>query len=427
MFEETDMALKKIPRKSRKQRVNRKTGFVDQDWTGWESWDGKKFHTLKRHAIDQYYTNTKPADMHVHTHTWMLQNGYDKNDVRCYKAAPFVSCYLAIYAKLLLNGMPDFNPKEDEYWVSLAGTTGNIFPVSEYMKTKIDEHIEHGKTLVEEKEAKDKAEKARLGNLYKPTIQEVMKETAFAMTQDIEEVVDEWITNPDPAIVKNFDPVKSFRRVGTKANHARIIKTFYEGVYDEMVMLNNMPTASQLKRMDEHEADMWSQLAEGYEHYDNNQKKAALLLYKKIMDACDIVIAESKSQRKPRKVKEKSAADKVKKLQYKVSDSDYGIASEPPEKIIGAVACIVFNCKNRKLGIYISTDSDGFAVKGTSLVNYDEANSLQKTLRKPQEQLSTFKKTTKVRATKQFDLLKTTETKLNGRFNKETVILAVYK
>jgi hypothetical protein len=172
---------------------------------------------------------------------------------------------------------------------------------------------------------------------------------------------------------------------------------------------------------------MWSQLAEGYEHYDNNQKKAALLLYKKIMDACDIVIAESKSQRKPRKIKEKSAADKVKKLQYKVSDTDHGIASEPPEKIIGAVACIVFNCKNRKLGIYISTDSDGFAVKGTSLVNYDEASSLQKTLRKPQEQLSMFKKTTKIRATKQFESLKTTDTKLNGRFNKETVILAIYK
>ena len=421
------MALKKIPRKSRKQRVNRKTGFTDQDWTGWEKWDGQKFHKIKRAALDQYYGLTKPADMHVHTHTWMLQNGYDKADVRCYKAAPHVGVYIAIYARLLLNGMPDFNPKEDEYWQTLAGTTGNVHPLSEYMNAKIKVAIAEGKSLVEEKEAREKAEKARLGNLYKPTIQEVMRDTAFAMTLDIEEVVDEWITNPDPAIVKKFDPVKSFRRVGTKANHARIIKQFYEGVYDEMVMLNNMPTATQLKRMDEHEADMWSQLAEGYEHYDNNQKKAALLLYKKIMDACDIIIAESKSQRKPRKVKQKSAADKVKKLQYKISDSDYGIASEPPEKIIGAVACIVFNCKNRKLGIYISTDNDGFQVKGTSLTNYDEANSLQKTLRKPQEQLSLFKKTTKVRATKQFESLKTTDTKLNGRFNKETVILAIYK
>ena len=110
-----------------------------------------------------------------------------------------------------------------------------------------------------------------------------------------------------------------------------------------------------------------------------------------------------------------------------MSDSTYGIASEPPEKLIGAVACIVFNCKNRKLGIYVATDSDGFAVKGTSLQNYNEKSSLQKTMRKPQEQLSLFKKTTKIRAMKQFDSIKTTDTKLNGRFNSETVILAVYK
>ena len=35
-----------------------------------------------------------------------------------------------------------------------------------------------------------------------------------------------------------------------------------------------------------------------------------------------------------RKVKQKSAADKVKKLQYKVSDSDYGIASETLRRLL---------------------------------------------------------------------------------------------
>ena len=423
------MAVKgvKIPRKSRKQRVNRKTGFVDVDWNGWETWTGEKFHRTKRHAIDQYYQNSKASDMHTHMHTWMAKNGYDKNAIKCYKAAPHVSVYLAIYAKLLMNGMPDFNQKEDDYWQTLAGTSGNIHPVIDYMKAGIAKAIDAGKDLVAEKEEKEKAEKARLGSLYKPSIQEIMRDTAFAMTRDIEELVDQWITNPDPAIIKTFEPLKSFRRAGTKANHARIIKTFYEGAYDEMILLNNMPTATQLKRMDEHEADMWDQLAEGYDHYDNNQKKAALLLYKKIMDACDIVIAESKASRKPRKVKEKSAADKVKKLQYKSSDTTYGIASEPPERLIGAVACIVFNCKNRKIGIYVAQDNDGFGVRGTTLLNYNEDTSLQKTLRKPEEQMSMFKKTTKVRAVKQFETLKTTDTKLNGRFNSETIILAIYK
>lgn len=423
------MALKgvKIPRKSRKQRVNRKTGFVDVDWTGAEKWDGIKFHRTKQKAVEDYYLLTKPADNHVHTHTWMSQNGYTKQDIRALKAAPSISPYVAIHSRLLLLGMPDYHEAENAYWESLPGTMGSMKPVSDFLKARIAEAIERGAELVEEKERKEAAEKERLGKFYKPSIQEVMREAAMAMTTEIEELVDEWIINPDPAIVKKFEPLRIFHRIGTKPNHARIIKNFYEGSYQEMVDLNNMPTATQLKKMNESEADLWEQLKEGFEHYDTKQRKAALDMYKKIMDACDIVIAESKSQRKPRKVKEKSAAEKVKKLQFKVSDTTYGIASEPPEKIIGAVACIVFNCKNRKLGIYIASDSDGFAVKGTTLQNYDEKASLQKTLRKPQEQIALFKKTTKVRALKQFDTLKTTETMLNGRFNSETIILAIYK
>ena len=75
------MAIK-IPRKSKKQRVNRKTGFADVDWTGWEKWDGVKFHRTKHRAIEDYYTLTSPKDNHQYTWTWMLANGYDKNDIR---------------------------------------------------------------------------------------------------------------------------------------------------------------------------------------------------------------------------------------------------------------------------------------------------------------------------------------------------------
>ena len=59
------------------------------------------------------------------------------------------------------------------------------------------------------------------------------------------------------------------------------------------------------------------------------------------------------------------------------------------EKIIGAVACIVFNCKNRKLGIYIAKDNDGFAVKGT--INYDE-KSLRKLCVNPKNNLVCLKR-----------------------------------
>ena len=144
--------------------------------------------------------------------------------------------------------------------------------------------------------------------------------------------------------------------------------------------------------MSEHEQDMLDQLEEGYSQYSTAQKKAALDLYKKIIDACDMIITSQKATRKPRKTKEKSADQLVSKLKLKQADTTYGIASVSPSGLIGAVAAVVYNCKNRKLGIYVATDSEGFTVRGTSLHRYDEAQSKQKTLRKPNEVLPWLKR-----------------------------------
>ena len=187
--------------------------------------------------------------------------------------------------------------------------------------------------------------------------------------------------------------------------------------------------------MSEQDQDMYAQLKEGYDHLSTKQQKSILEMYQRIVDACDIISVESKAQRKPRKAKLKSADQLVKKLNYKLSDSNYGIASIPPEKLIGANIALIFNCKNRKIGLYYASnidplkmgrDGSGFSVKGTTLLGYNEEKSVQRTVRKTDEFLPQIKKTTKSKTEKLFETLKTTETKLNGRFNNETVILAVF-
>ena len=202
-----------------------------------------------------------------------------------------------------------------------------------------------------------------------------------------------------------------------------------------MFTLVNFPSKAQLKKMTEEQQDDYAQLKEGYSHIDAKQAKSVLEMYQRIVDACDIITAESKSQRKPRKTKVKSADQLVKKLNFKLSDTNYGIASIAPEKLIGANIALVFNCKNRKIGLYYASNVDplkmgregsGFSVKGTTLTGYNEAKSVQRTVRKTDEFLPQIKKTTKSKTEKLFQTLKTTETKLNGRFNNETVILAVF-
>jgi hypothetical protein len=85
----------------------------------------------------------------------------------------------------------------------------------------------------------------------------------------------------------------------------------------------------------------------------------------------------------------------------------------------------VYNTKSRKLGKYVATEFAELGVKGTSIVNYDEIKSVQKTLRKPEEQLKEFKAAGKVQLRKFLDDIKAVDIKLNGRINEEVVLLKV--
>jgi len=406
----------------------RKGQLQDPKWDGYENWTGQEFHRAKQSASDYYYRNYKASDLIDYAYHWMRENGYDKEDVKCAKADKGfnITQQTGYLCRMLTMGMPDYYEPHNEYWQSLPGTMGEIKPVIPYIKERIDAAIEGGRPHVEEARAKAEAEKAR--QVYKPTIQQLMFEASCEMTTDIEEALDNFARELDVKEVKSFDPVRSLRAAGCKMGHARQIRKFYEDALDEMTELN---TKVGKRDMD----DMREQLEEGYAHLDTKQKKAWLEIYRKIVDACDIIIAEAKVTRKPRKAKVKTASDIVKKLKYKASDADYGLASIPPSDIVGANILVVFNTKNRKLGLYYASNTDpkglqregtGLSVKGTTIVGYDEEKSLQRTIRKPAEFLPQVKKTTRAKTEKLFDTLKTTETKLNGRINGETILIAAF-
>ena len=63
--------------------------------------------------------------------------------------------------------------------------------------------------------------------------------------------------------------------------------------------------------------------------------------------------------------------------------------------------------------------------KGTTLQFFDPNRSLQKTVRKPDEVLPNGKRLPKHKSKHSLDIPKTTETKMNGRFNADTIILKV--
>ena len=71
--------------------------------------------------------------------------------------------------------------------------------------------------------------------------------------------------------------------------------------------------------------------------------------------------------------------------------------------------------------------SQGLGIKGTSLTNFSEMKSVQKTLRKPEAILPEVVKGAKIFLRNVMESINSKDAKLNGRLNKDTVILKIVK
>lgn len=334
-----------------------------------------------------------------------------------------------------INKLPDWKVNNYSHWACTAFLLeANPAVVPDAYKTGIVKWVEglaaEGTLLVEEKAAEETVKK----NVYTPTIQERIKEQAEAQSEAIDEWLEGFVIDKANFNPSGFDFKAHFARSGVTQAHARKLKSFYEHELDDFRDLERMPTAGQLKKMDEREADLWQQLKEGYAHL----KKADITKYtqaiESLLEALDFVIEQSKATRKPRVAKPKSADKQVVKLKYLKVDDKYKLTSVNPVEIVGATELWVFNVKTRKLGKYVAANIDpkgmgragtGLSVKGTTIEGFDEKLSVQKTLRKPDEQLKAFKAAGKVALRKFLDEINTTDTKLNGRCNTDTVLLKV--
>jgi hypothetical protein len=427
-----------IPKRTKKKavrgvpRVRRGDKLQAPKWEGWEEWTGQEYHRHRETSRAFYYENYKPADLFPHTYKWMSENGYTKEQIKHAKAAPSyeLSITAAIVSKQLLDGMPDYNPKQNEYWESLPGTMGSVKPASDFLKERVERAIETGRKLYKEKQEEEKEKE----KVYTPSIQERLLEQARIQSADIDEWLEGWILDPKSFDPKGFDFKKHFSDMNVTQAHARKIKNMYENELVDYDLLEKMPTASQLKKMDEIEADQWEQLKEGYAHI----KKADIKIYRtaidELMTALNFVIESAKATRKPRKAKPKSATKLVEKLKFLKVDEKYKLASVDPTQIIGANELWVFNIKTRKLGKYVASNIDpkgmqrqgsGLSVKGTTIIGFDETLSVQKTLRKPDEKLKEFKDAGKVKLRSFLDDINAVDIKLNGRINLDTVLIKV--
>ena len=324
-----------------------------------------------------------------------------------------------------INKLPDWKVGGKSHY-ALAAYCEEHHPhlIPDHYVGKFDKWVmglaEEGAKVVEEKKAEEKAKK----NVYVPSIQERIRDQAIEACDAIEEWLDGFITNKNDFDPKGFNFTSHFAKYKVSQAHARKIKGLYAGELEEAKLIQNLPTPGEIKRCkDEREADMMQQLREGYGHLTKKDAKTYLEALETLHGACDVVIDAAKASRKPRAKKAPSKEKLISKLKYLERDDKLQLVSVNPLDIIDAKEVWVYNIKTRKLGKYVAADHATLQVKGAGLQFYDEKLSIQKTLRKPDETLKEFKKAGKVQLRKFMDNIKTTDIKLNGRLNSDTIIL----
>jgi len=383
-------------------RENAKRDYSPK-WDGAEAWDGETFNRHFRRAMDFYRMESSGKELKVKVINWMGGAGYDKATIKAFKDTKDGRCGLTMgaVAACLLKSMPEVHAEFN-----------NGRSTAEWLKKEILKVIEQGAD--DEVESDEPVKTVKSAVVYVPTIQDRLREAAGGMSEEIDAAIDDWITDPEAFNPKDIKVVNLLKGKGAKAAHSRIIKSYFQRGYDELLELSSGQADDQLK--------------EGYKHNSRKNVNKLIEFYANIMAACEQIAAEQKVLKKPRAAKVKPAEEIVKKLKFMLSDTKLGITSAPPATIIGASGVVVFNAKTRKIGYYIAKSSTGLSVKNSSITEFTD-KSTQKTLRKPPEQIKEFKEQN---TQKRFETwfvknVKTTETQLNGRFNEDTVILKVYK
>ena len=255
----------------------------------------------------------------------------------------------------------------------------------------------------------------------KPSIQDRMRKRLMYIVGDIDDAFENvWARNEDPKKFKAYD---YFNMHNIPGAFMKMLKQQVDVYIDEQSKGLQYRDIKPKDRTDEQQ-----DYVESFESYSKVEMKQHIAWWERVYKDCELWEANKKKQRKPRKYKPPSKEKMAKKVKYKAEDKDLKLVSEQPINLPGCTAVVVYNTKNRKLGIYEATHKHhGLSLKGTTLLNYDLSTALQKTVRKPQEVLEKLH-TGGLQAIKNtFNALSTTETKLNGRLNKETILLRIFQ
>lgn len=171
-------------------------------------------------------------------------------------------------------------------------------------------------------------------------------------------------------------------------------------------------------------------LRESYSNFDRQSLVIYINSLQYLQNLCDTTIkkavVEKQATRKP-KAKKPVNLDKMLErcLFFKGTMDDPKIQSKNPKQIFGADQVIIYEINKRIISVLKSSGENGLSIKGTTIIGFDENNSIRKTVRKPELLIPQILKATKPQSKNLVKEIVAKNQEVSGRLNAFTIIIRV--
>jgi hypothetical protein len=305
----------------------------------------------------------------------------------------------------LMRGIPDSQIRLTPAWACRMTLIG--LELTEHEQCIVDEQISamlRAKQEIKRAQSEIDADTA----VARLTIQDHLREKISECCGELEGMFDDFIVS-GAKMTADFKPIALMRGMNISPNMIGTVSRVWE---------------LRLKEFNEVLTGENADLVEGYSHLTKLQLKNCVKFCETVINDCNSYVQLKKVERKPRAKKAVSPERLTRSFKFMKEFAELKLKSEPVTKLVGATEAWLYDTAKRKL-IHVMADSHigTFTVKGSAVVGFDALQTVQKTLRKPAEQLKEVTGGGKPAARKAFGAIKSTETRWNGRGNDNLIIL----
>ena len=306
----------------------------------------------------------------------------------------------------LLRGIPDSQIRGTTAWVCRMNLVG--LELSKNEISVVDSEIAN---MLKIKQEVVKTASAEETTQVRLTIQDHLKERISECAGELEGMFDEFL-NQGARMSADFKPIAQIRGMNVAPQMVGTI------------------AASWRQRLTEFEETLEGRdadLTEAYSHLTKLQLRNCVKFCETVVNDCASYVQIKKVERKPRAKRAVSPENLSSRFKYLREFAELNLTSASPACLVNATEAWLYDTKKRKL-IHVVADSHvgTFTIKGSSIVAFDSANSSQKTLRRPAEQIKSITSVGKPAARKVYKDIKSTEIQFNGRGNEHLIILRAW-